>query len=165
MLDVVEAQVTLGVAIDQGARVDHLRVKPGVAGDLPMEDAAVAVGPVHHGGNRQAAGWRHNGSSSGDGGSSAHAGGSGRLGAGDEYCRKRAIISQSCLRCMHAAGSVVVSAAMRERQTGKKMLLGLASDFRVRAKACSMKASECTLLMLSPKCEVTTSVTQGECQT
>jgi hypothetical protein len=109
--------VTLGVTIDQRAGVDHLGVEPGVAGDLPVEDAAVAVGPIHHGGDRQAARWRHSGSSGGNGRRSAHAGGCGRLGAGDEYCRKRAIISQSCSRCMHAARSVVVSVAMRERQT------------------------------------------------
>jgi hypothetical protein len=109
--------MTLGVTIDQCAGVDHLGVKPGVAGDLPVEDAAVAVGPIHHGGDRQAARWRHSGSSGGNGRRSAHAGGCGRLEAGDEYCRKRAIISQSCSRCMHAARSVVVSVAMRERQT------------------------------------------------
>jgi len=80
-----------------------------------VEDAAVAVGPVHHGGNRQAARWRDDGRGSRNGRRSAHAGGCDRLGAGDEYCRKRAIISQSCLRCMHAAGLVVASATTHER--------------------------------------------------
>jgi hypothetical protein len=103
MLDVVEAQMTLGVAIDQRAGVDHLGVEPGVAGDLPVEDAAVAVGPVHHRSNRQTARWRDDGSGSRNGRRSAHAGGCGRLGEGDEYCRKRAIISQSCSGCMHVA--------------------------------------------------------------
>jgi len=116
MLDVVEAQVTLGIAINQRAGVDHLGVKPGVAGDLPVEDAAVAVGPVHHGCNGQAARWRDDGRGSRNGRRSAHAGRCDRLGAGDEYCRKRAIISQSCSGCMHAAGSVVVSAAMHEHR-------------------------------------------------
>lgn len=59
--------------------------------------------PIHRGGNRQAARWRHNGSGSRNRGSSAHAGGSGRLGAGDEYRRKPAIIRLTCLRWMHAA--------------------------------------------------------------
>jgi len=117
MLDVVEAQVTLGIAINQRAGVDHLGVEPGVAGDLPVEDAAVAVGPIHHGGDRQAARWRDDGSSSRNGRRSAHAGGCGRLGEGDEYCRKRAIISQSCSRCIYTARSVVVRAAMGERKT------------------------------------------------
>jgi hypothetical protein len=35
---------------------DHLGVEPGVARDLAMEDAAVAVGPIHHGRNRQGTG-------------------------------------------------------------------------------------------------------------
>lgn len=49
MLDGVEAQVALGVAVDQGAGGHHLGVQPGVAGDLAVEHAAMAVGPVQHG--------------------------------------------------------------------------------------------------------------------
>jgi len=43
--------VALDVAIDQGAGGDHLGVEPGVFRDVAVEDAAVAVGPVHHRGN------------------------------------------------------------------------------------------------------------------
>jgi hypothetical protein len=53
-----EAQVALGVAVDQRAGGHHLGVQPGMARDLAVEDAAVAVGPVQHRGDRQAAAWQ-----------------------------------------------------------------------------------------------------------
>ena len=56
MLFLVEAQMALDVAIHQRAGGHHLGVQPGVARDLPVEHAAVAVGPVHHRRDRQAAG-------------------------------------------------------------------------------------------------------------
>ncbi len=42
------AQKTLGIAMQQGAGGDHLGVEQGAAGQLAQEEAAVAVGPVHH---------------------------------------------------------------------------------------------------------------------
>src|SRR5471032_234052 len=61
MLFVVEAQVALDVAVDQRAGGHHLRVQPGVARDLAVEQTAVAVGPVHHRGDGQAAARPHGG--------------------------------------------------------------------------------------------------------
>ena len=49
VFQVVVAQVALDVAVDLGAGGHHLGVEPGMTGNLAMEHAAVAVGPVHHG--------------------------------------------------------------------------------------------------------------------
>jgi hypothetical protein len=48
--------VACHIAMDQRTGGDHLCIQPGVAGDLAVEDAAVAVGPVHHGGDGEGAG-------------------------------------------------------------------------------------------------------------
>ncbi|MCY1395398.1 hypothetical protein D9M71_103430 [compost metagenome] len=50
------AQEALVIAIEQRAGGDHLGVKQGTAGEQAQEVAAVAVGPVHHGRNAEAAG-------------------------------------------------------------------------------------------------------------
>ena len=50
MLARVEAQQPRAVAMDDGARGEHLRVEPGTPRHQPVKHAAVAVGPVHHGG-------------------------------------------------------------------------------------------------------------------
>ena len=49
VLGFVMAQKTLGVAMQQGAGGDHFGVEQGIARQQAQEEAAVAVGPVHHG--------------------------------------------------------------------------------------------------------------------
>ena len=56
LLAFVEHQKAVFVAINDGAGIDHFAVKPCVAGNLAGEIAVVAVSPVEHGGNGQAAG-------------------------------------------------------------------------------------------------------------
>jgi hypothetical protein len=53
VLGVVEAQMARHVAMDQRAGGDHLCVEQGVVREQAVQVAAVAVGPVHHGGNRK----------------------------------------------------------------------------------------------------------------
>ena len=48
MLDGIEAKQPAAIAMDDGARGQHLRVKPGTPRHQPVEHAAVPVGPVHH---------------------------------------------------------------------------------------------------------------------
>jgi len=48
LLDRIEAEQPLEVAVQHGAGGDHLGVEPRPAGQVPVEDAAVSVGPVHH---------------------------------------------------------------------------------------------------------------------
>jgi hypothetical protein len=57
MLDLVIAQMARHIAMDQRAGGDHLCIQPGMARDLAVEDAAVAVGPVHHRSNGEGAGF------------------------------------------------------------------------------------------------------------
>ena len=45
----VEAEQALAIAMNDGAGRQHLRVKPGTPRHQTMEDAAMPVGPVHHG--------------------------------------------------------------------------------------------------------------------
>ncbi len=52
----VEVQVAGHVAMQQRTGGHHLGVQPGVAAELAVEHAAMAVGPVHHGSDRNAAG-------------------------------------------------------------------------------------------------------------
>jgi hypothetical protein len=51
MLALVECEQTLPVAVDNGARRQHLRVQPPAPSHQAMEDAAMPVGPIHHGCN------------------------------------------------------------------------------------------------------------------
>lgn len=44
------------IAVEQGAGGDHFGVQQGVAREQTQEVATVAVGPIHHGGNAEAAG-------------------------------------------------------------------------------------------------------------
>ena len=47
------------VAMQDRAGGDHLGVEQGVLGEQAQEEPAVTVGPVHHGGDGEAAGeWR-----------------------------------------------------------------------------------------------------------
>jgi len=46
----------LHAPMQQSARGHHLGVQPGVAAQQPVEEAAMAVGPVHHGGDGEAPG-------------------------------------------------------------------------------------------------------------
>ena len=52
----VVAQVALGAAIQNAACVHHLGVQQGLAGQQPVKVTAVAVSPVHHGGDGHAPG-------------------------------------------------------------------------------------------------------------
>jgi hypothetical protein len=52
----IEAQMPLGTPMAQRARGHHFGVKQGVAGQQAMEETAMAVGPIHHGGNGQTPG-------------------------------------------------------------------------------------------------------------
>ena len=51
MLHCVEAEQPLAVAVDHRAGRDHLRVEPRAPRHEAMENAAMPVGPVHHGGH------------------------------------------------------------------------------------------------------------------
>ncbi|MNT66844.1 hypothetical protein D3C72_2049410 [compost metagenome] len=55
MLGLVVAQEAFGVAVEQGAGGDHFGVEQGVAGEQAQEEPAVAVRPVHHRRNAEAA--------------------------------------------------------------------------------------------------------------
>ena len=50
----VETQMSLRVAMTQCTRGDHLGVEQGVAAEQAVEIAAVAIGPIHHGGDGRA---------------------------------------------------------------------------------------------------------------
>ena len=54
MLLGIEAQVSFYAAMADGTCGDHLAVKHGVLSQKAMEKPAMPIGPVHHGGNRQA---------------------------------------------------------------------------------------------------------------
>ena len=54
MLFRVEAQMPLRVAMAQRTGGDHLGVEQGITAEQAVEIAAVAIGPVHHGGYRGA---------------------------------------------------------------------------------------------------------------
>ena len=54
MLVLAEVEVARHVAMQQRARGHHLGVQQGVVAEQAVEMAAVAVGPVHHGGHRHA---------------------------------------------------------------------------------------------------------------
>ncbi|MNE52805.1 hypothetical protein D3C80_1474970 [compost metagenome] len=49
------AQETVGVVVQQGAGGDHFGVEQGLPGEQAQEEPAMSVGPVHHGGNAEAA--------------------------------------------------------------------------------------------------------------
>ena len=55
MLDRVEAQETLAVAVQQRPGGDHLGIQPAMAGDQTGEMAIEAVGPVQHRSDRKPA--------------------------------------------------------------------------------------------------------------
>ncbi|MNN33726.1 hypothetical protein D3C81_1474950 [compost metagenome] len=61
MLDRVEAQQPLAVAMDHRRGCDHLGIEKRPAAQGAVKRPAVAVGPVHHGGDRQSVRrmWRH----------------------------------------------------------------------------------------------------------
>ena len=48
----VESQKAIGIAMDDGAGGNHLRVQQGRGCQQPVEVAAMPVGPVHHRRNR-----------------------------------------------------------------------------------------------------------------
>jgi hypothetical protein len=50
----VESKQPRAVAMDHGARRQHLRIEPRPSRQQTMEDAAMPVGPVHHRGNGEA---------------------------------------------------------------------------------------------------------------
>ncbi|MNV88847.1 hypothetical protein D3C71_1830870 [compost metagenome] len=52
MLLGVEAQMPRHIAMQQGARGHHLGIEQGMARQQPVQVAAMAVGPVHHGRDR-----------------------------------------------------------------------------------------------------------------
>lgn len=53
MLGAIEIEVPGGVAVEDRAGGDHLGIKAGMRGQQPMEEAAVAVGPIDHGRDTQ----------------------------------------------------------------------------------------------------------------
>src|SRR6185437_12887830 len=53
MLARVEAKQSLAVAMNDGARRQHLRIEPRTPRKQTMEDTAVPVGPIHHGRDRE----------------------------------------------------------------------------------------------------------------
>ncbi len=55
VLAFVVAEEALAIAVQQRAGSDHLGVEQGVTGQLAQEEAAVAIGPVHHRRNGKAA--------------------------------------------------------------------------------------------------------------
>src|SRR5207247_11120116 len=57
MLLPAEGQMTVYVAVDEGAGGDHLGVEPRARRHLAQEVAAVPVGPVHHRRDADAMGW------------------------------------------------------------------------------------------------------------
>ncbi|MNG12988.1 hypothetical protein D3C84_966350 [compost metagenome] len=56
MLGLVVTQETLVIAVEQGARGDHFGVEQRMPGEQAQEEAAVAVGPIHHRRHAEAAG-------------------------------------------------------------------------------------------------------------
>ena len=56
LLDGIEAQVTLRIAMDDCRAGDHFGEQQGMARQLAMEEPAMAIRPVHHGCYRKAAG-------------------------------------------------------------------------------------------------------------
>ena len=56
VLGFVVAQEAVVVAVEDRAGSDHLGVEQGVFGEQAQEEPAVAVGPIHHGGDGEAAG-------------------------------------------------------------------------------------------------------------
>jgi len=51
----IVAQETVGVVVQQGTGGDHFGVEQGLPGEEAQEEAAVAVCPVHHRCNAEAA--------------------------------------------------------------------------------------------------------------
>ena len=51
MLAGIEAKQPPAITMEDGARRQHLRIKPRPARHEAVEDAAMPVGPVHHGGD------------------------------------------------------------------------------------------------------------------
>jgi hypothetical protein len=48
MLACIETEQPTAIAMDDGTRRQHLRVKPGTPRHQAVEDAAMPVGPIHH---------------------------------------------------------------------------------------------------------------------
>ena len=48
-LERIEAEEPLAIAVDHGARRQHLRIEPGAARHQPVQIAAVTIRPIHHG--------------------------------------------------------------------------------------------------------------------
>ena len=53
VLDGIQRQQALAVAVDHGVGMDHLRVEPRMRRQQPVEHPAMGVGPVHHRRHRQ----------------------------------------------------------------------------------------------------------------
>jgi hypothetical protein len=49
----IEPEQTLPIAMKDGAGGQHFRVKPGTPRHQTVEDAAMPVGPIHHGGDAE----------------------------------------------------------------------------------------------------------------
>lgn len=56
MLGFVVTQKALVIAVEDRPGGDHLGVEQGVLGEQAQEVATVSVGPIHHGGDGEAAG-------------------------------------------------------------------------------------------------------------
>jgi hypothetical protein len=54
MFACIETKQTPAIAMNDGAGRQHLRVKPGTPRHQTVEDAAMPVGPIHHGRDRKA---------------------------------------------------------------------------------------------------------------
>jgi hypothetical protein len=53
---IVKAQMSLNAAMTQCTRGDHLGIEQGVLSQQTVKEPAMAVSPIHHGGNGQAPG-------------------------------------------------------------------------------------------------------------